>query len=238
MEKSSERPSADTNTRASREQILCGTFSRKERWGLTWRGWLVALSLAIALTVLAGRMIHPFLAPTDRLAARLLVVEGWSPPSTMDRVAAEFRSGNYDQVIFIRPIFDAPDEYESGLSYGKWLAQLLITKGVPESKLATLYPKVAQKDRTYHAALTVRHYLAENHFNLDALNLITTGPHARRSRLLYEKAFAPQVKIGIIAVEEKQYDSRHWWRTSAGVREVIGETIAYLYARLFFRAAA
>src|SRR5215212_427150 len=176
-----------------RDSILCGIFARKARWGLTLRGWLVTLALFLALTIFIGLTIHPFLAPTDRLTARLLVVEGWSPPSTMDHVAAEFRSGNYEQVILVRPIFDAPDEYESGLSYGKWLAQLLVQKGVPESKLATLYPRVAQKDRTYHAALTVKQFIAEHQLNIDSLNLITTGPHARRSRLLYQKAFAPRV---------------------------------------------
>ncbi|HUS09183.1 MAG TPA: hypothetical protein VMZ30_01865 [Pyrinomonadaceae bacterium] len=220
-----------------RNRTLCGMLARKERWGLTWRGWLAAVVLILALTLFVGLTIHPFLAPTERLSARLLVIEGWSPPSTMNDVAAEFRSGNYDQVILVRPLFDAPDDYESGLSYGKWLAQLLITKGVPESNLATLYPKVAQKDRTYHAALAVKAYLAERQLNFDSLNLITTGPHARRSRLLYKKAFAPDVKIGIIALEEREYDSRHWWRTSAGVREVIGQTVAYLYARCFFKPA-
>ena len=27
------------------------------------------------------------------------------------------------------------------------------------------------------------------------------------------------------------YERRHWWRVSEGVREVLGETIAYIYAR-------
>jgi UDP-N-acetyl-D-mannosaminuronate dehydrogenase len=30
------------------------------------------------------------------------------------------------------------------------------------------------------------------------------------------------------------YDSKHWWRYSDGVREGIGESIAYIYARFFF----
>ena len=66
------------------------------------------------------------------------------------------------------------------------------------------------------------------------LDLATLGPHARRSRLLYEKAFGPQVKIGIVALVNREYDPAHWWRTSEGVREVIGEGIAYMYARFLF----
>ena len=66
------------------------------------------------------------------------------------------------------------------------------------------------------------------------LNVATEGPHARRTWLLYEKAFGGDAKIGIIAMQTGAYDPQHWWRYSAGVREVLGETIAYIYARFFF----
>ena len=39
-----------------------------------------------------------------------------------------------------------------------------------------------------------------------------------------------------MALEDGQFDWKHWWRTSLGVRTVIGETIAYAYARLLFEA--
>ena len=38
--------------------------------------------------------------------------------------------------------------------------------------------------------------------------------------------------FGIIAVEDQDYDSKRWWESSDGVRTVIGEMIAYVYARL------
>jgi hypothetical protein len=38
----------------------------------------------------------------------------------------------------------------------------------------------------------------------------------------------------VIAVSNPDYDPKDWWRYSDGVREVIGETIAYIYARCFF----
>jgi hypothetical protein len=58
-------------------------------------------------------------------------------------------------------------------------------------------------------------------------NLITTEPHARGSPLLYN------LKVGIIGLEGRQYDFRHW--CIAGVREIIGQTIANVYARRFFQ---
>ena len=67
-----------------------------------------------------------------------------------------------------------------------------------------------------------------------AFNLLTEAAHARRTRLLYQEAFGEGVKIGIIAVPNPDYDAGHWWRYSEGVREVLGESIAYLYAKFLF----
>ncbi|MGA2556129.1 MAG: hypothetical protein ABSG04_07630, partial [Verrucomicrobiota bacterium] len=58
--------------------------------------------------------------------------------------------------------------------------------------------------------------------------------HARRSRLLFQKACGDDTKVGVIALDDVGYDPTHWWRTSEGVREVVGEGIAYLYARIVF----
>lgn len=215
--------------------ILRGILVRRERWGLTWRGWLLLLGLALASGTFWVIVIHPFLAPTERVPARFLIIEGWSPPSTLKEVVAEFQSGNYEQAILVRPVLEASDQFESGLYYGRWMSQLLVKDGIPEGKLVTLFPNVARKDRTYHSALAVKKWLAEEHLAADTLDVASLGPHARRSRLLYEKAFGNSVRIGIIALHPPRYDPKYWWRTSEGVREVIGESIAYLYARFLFR---
>jgi hypothetical protein len=40
--------------------------------------------------------------------------------------------------------------------------------------------------------------------------------------------------VSIIAVSNPDYNLKQWWRYSDGVREVIGENIAYIYAKFFF----
>ena len=37
--------------------------------------------------------------------------------------------------------------------------------------------------------------------------------------------------LGVIAVPDPDYDARHWWRYSEGVKDVISEGAAYLYAK-------
>jgi hypothetical protein len=156
----------------------------------------------------------------------------------MREAAAEFLSGNYEQAVLVRPILDLSDRYESGRYSGYWLSRLLVSDGLPDGKLTTLFPNVARKDRTYHSALVVKEWAATQHLPIDALNVATPGPHARRSRLLYEKAFGPKVKIGVIALRMPEYDPAHWWQTSDGFREVTGEMIAYVYARIFFHRSS
>jgi len=66
------------------------------------------------------------------------------------------------------------------------------------------------------------------------VQLITEGLHARRSRLMFQRALGKQVQVGVSAIGGRDYDPEHWWRYSAGVRGVIGETVAYLYAVVLF----
>jgi len=73
---------------------------------------------------------------------------------------------------------------------------------------------------------------------VDNINVLTEGAHARRTRLLYQKAFGRNVTVGIIAVSNPDYDPKQWWRYSDGVREVTGERIAYIYAKFFFFPSA
>ena len=217
-----------------RKIILGGIIDRKERWGLTWRGGFLLAGLVLFLGISMVQLIHPFLAPTVRVPARLLVIEGWSPPITMKQAAAEFHTGGYEQAVLVRPILDVGDKYESGRYSADWMARLLVQDGIPDDKLTTLCPDIAHKDRTYHSALAVKEWMEAQHLSLNSLDVATEGAHARRSWLLYEKAFGPDMRVGIVAMQIPDYDPKHWWRTSAGVREVIGESIAYIYAKFLF----
>ena len=73
---------------------------------------------------------------------------------------------------------------------------------------------------------------------LRSFNVLTLGVHARRSRLLFRKAFGSDLPIGVIAVQNREYDPVRWWSSSEGAKEVISEGVAYLYARFFFSPMA
>ena len=94
--------------------------------------------------------------------------------------------------------------------------------------------RVIARERTYSSAVALRDWVRDHNLPIHSFNVITEDSHARRTQLLYKEAFGKNVTIGIIAVSNPDYDPKDWWRYSDGIREVIGESIAYTYARFFF----
>jgi uncharacterized SAM-binding protein YcdF (DUF218 family) len=213
-------------------------------WGLlkrrsclipTLRGWFVILLVLALFAVLLARTIHPFLALNDSVPGGFLVVEGWAPDKALMRAIAEFRTNHYEKVF----VTGIPIEHGGPLSEYKTYAELgasvLIKLGLETNVVqAVPTPQVIQ-DRTFTSAVAVKKWLREHGIAASKINVFSSGPHARRSRLLYEKAMGKGITIGVIAAPEDDYDPEHWWRSSPGVRTVTGEAIAYLYARILFR---
>jgi len=76
--------------------------------------------------------------------------------------------------------------------------------------------------------------LAQNNIQPKGINVFSSGPHSRRSWMLFKEAIGEEIPVGIIACENREYDPKRWWKTSSGVRIVLDEAIAYLYAKLVF----
>ena len=205
---------------------------RRERWTLTWTGRLLALTVAAVFTVILGRGLCSFLAITSPVGGQFLVVEGWMPNYAYGEAAAQFRKGNYRQVIAVGVTQrDGGIEGDLPELFGE---DALIQFGVPSELVVTVSSEQVYRDRTFHSAMTVKQWLQEQGLRTASIDVVTVGPHARRSRLLYEKALGNEVAVGVISVENRWFDPNHWWRSSEGVRTVVDELIAYLYARIVF----
>jgi uncharacterized SAM-binding protein YcdF (DUF218 family) len=208
---------------------------RKERWGLSWPGKLV-LILALSLGGFGlVRGAYPFLAITRPASTETMVVEGWLPPSVAQQLANRYAARNYQQVVVARGLFKGRTPYESGEYAGKYMAESLIQLGIPKDRVHLVFFDSVKVDRTYHSALAVKKWSRERGENIDSMELVTLGPHARRSRLLFQRAFGDKTRIGVLSLEDDQYDTEHWWRSSAGVREVPFELLAYIYAKFLFK---
>jgi uncharacterized SAM-binding protein YcdF (DUF218 family) len=216
-------------------QKFWGLLTRKERWSLSWRGRLILSSLGFATAVLLLLNIHPFLSKTHRVSTDVLVVEGWIHEYAIRGAVQEFGRGSYRRIFTTGgPVAGRGhyvNDYQTSASVG---ADLLKNAGVPRKLVQMVPSRVMDRDRTYGSAVALREWLREHNMAVHSFNVITEDTHARRTRLLFEKALGKNVEIGIIAVPNPDYDARHWWLYSEGVKDVVSESVAYFYASLFF----
>ena len=149
--------------------------------------------------------------------------------------AEEFNSHFYHRVFTtggpVAGIGGYVNDYQTAASVG---AGLLKKAGIPAEHVQMVPSHVIGRDRTYSSAIALRDWLREHDVEVRSLNIVTEGAHARRTRLLFEKALGPGVAVGVIAASSPDFNAKRWWRYSEGVEDVIDQSVAYVYARFFF----
>jgi hypothetical protein len=209
-----------------------GFLRRRECVVPTWRGWLVLLLVGAALIVYIIRGAYSFLAINDPVYNGALVVEGWLPDYALQQAITEFKRDHYSKIF----VTGGPVEHGSPLSEYETFAErgaaTLLRFGLATNAVQAVPAPKVRVDRTYASAVALKNWLDEHGVTATNFNVVSLGPHSRRSRLLFEKALGNGYRVGVTAVEDEDYDAKRWWQSAEGVRTVIGETIAYCYARL------
>ena len=206
---------------------------RKEQWSLTVYGWLFTLILILVLILFTVTNIYPFLAVNAPISADVLVVEGWIPDYAIKGAIAEFKRGHYRQVITTGTPVSKGYYLAEYKNFAELTAATFIALGFDNNHLVAIPTPYTLKNRTYASAVAVRQWLSTSDLTVKSINLYTSGPHARRSWIIFKSALTPTIKVGVIAAEPQEYNFKAWWQSSEGVRTVIGEAIAYIYARFF-----
>jgi hypothetical protein len=217
------------------ERRFWGLLRRRQCLVPTWRGWL-ALALGLSLGVLGiGRNLYRFLAVTKPVPGGLLVIEGWAPDYAMEAAIVEFKAHRYDRLMVIGGPLDNGAPLSEYRTFAEMGAAVLVRLGMSTNVVQAVPAPLVRQDRTFAAGAALRDWLRIHGTVPAKVNLISVGPHARRSRMMLQKVFGKQVAVGIVSLPSREFDPAHWWRSSAGFRSVIDETIAYAYARVLFR---
>ncbi len=215
-----------------------GLIKRKERWGLTACGWVVMILAVIAGAGIAVVTIHPFLAVTQPVRCDILAVEGWLPDYALEKAIDEFNSNGYRLLVTTGLPLSRGFYLSEYKTCPEMAAATLKRLGFDRRLIAVVPALHVRKDGTYASAVSLREWLLDPGLSVKSLDICSLGPHTRRTRLLFKKALGGDIDVGIISFESQDYEPRVWWKTSKGVRAVIDETIAYLYARFFFYPTA
>ena len=198
-------------------------FHRREMLVPTRAGWLVLLALGAASSFAFVRGLYPLLAPNAPVGHGLLVVEGWAGASAFDDAAARFRRGGYSQIVTTGGPIEPDEPFASHGTWAEHAAIELRERGIPDASMQIVSAPASARDRTFLSAVMVRDWIAARGESVASLDVISLGPHGRRSRVLYRSAFGDDVAIGIVSAPSSEYDPPHWWRTSEGTKSVITE---------------
>ena len=236
IERLSSRPPTITSARPlTSDRRLLGLITRRERWGPSCKGWLVIGLAVIGMAGLLTYAAYPFLAVTHRVNADTLVVEGWVHPYAIRAAVNELQALHYKRVFTtggpVAGMGGYTNDYNTSATQA---AAQLKAEGLSADLIQPVPARISERDRTYSAARALDAWFTDHDSSVHAINVLTQDVHARRTRLLFERALGERTTVGIIAVPNPDYDARHWWRYSEGVRDVISEAIAYLYARFVF----
>lgn len=206
----------------------------------------VAVPTRLGLAILTGLLALPalvwfrygeaFLSLTERVPAKILVVEGWVGPEGIRASKLEFERGGYDLIVTSG---GNPDPYSEenwqreGWTYAEGAFHQLVRAGVPAERIIAAPAKVTDTARTYESALTVKAALGKLGIVPQSINIFSFGPHARRSKIVYEKACGPATQVGVIAWVPRAYGSGPWWRSSERSIELLVQTVGFFYEVLF-----
>jgi hypothetical protein len=217
-----------------RTTACCGLLRRRECLVPTWRGWALLIAGGTLLAIVVLLTAYPFLAANDPQSGGALVLEGWAPDYAIEAAIAELHEHHYDKLYVTGGPLEKGAPLSEYKTYAEFTAATLLKLGLSTNEVQAVPAELVRRDRTYNSAVFLRKWLGEHGGMPAKLTVLTIGAHARRSRLMFEKALGNGVAVGVIAMPDREYDPNHWWRSSAGVRTVVAEMMAYGYARFLF----
>jgi len=215
--------------------LLGGLCQRRVCLLPTWRGWILILLVVSLLLTVASRRLCAFLTVNKPVPGGVLVIEGWVPPYVARLAIEEFHRHSYAGVYVTgQPMTEGDAYFPEYDNMANLTAAKVVKMGLPSGSVHAVPAPAVGRDRTYTMAVALKQRLEADRVSTAQLNVFSLGPHARRSRLLYEHAFGPHSRIGMVGVTASDFDPDRWWTTSYGFRMVVDEFIAYLYARFLF----
>jgi hypothetical protein len=215
-------------------------FRRRTIWLPTLSGTLLIVAIAAAVIVAAARSAGEYLFVNepahgrDGHGARLLVVEGWLDEDALVAAAAAFRQGRYERIVTSGGPIESWREGQTATNYAERAADYLRRYGLADVPVAAASAPASTQDRTFLSAVVVRDWIQREGLRPEAIDVYSSGVHARRSRMVYRLAFAPSVEVGMLAATPRNYDLEHWWQTSQGTKSVLDETLSLAWTACCF----
>ncbi|WP_138499693.1 ElyC/SanA/YdcF family protein [Nostoc sp. PA-18-2419] len=221
-------------TKKSRRQKIPNIklIKRQQMWTLTAPGWAIAIAVVAYLMFLSITHVHSYLAVTSPIkSAEILVVEGWLPDYAIEQALIEFKNGSYRQIITTGGSLGKGTYLTGYNNFAEVTAATFNKLGLEAEKVVAVPTPFVVRDRSYASAAEFSRWLSNSNLKVKSINLFSLDVHTRRSWLIFKNLLNPDIRVGVIAGKTQDYDPKKWWDSSQGVRTVLDEIIAYIYAR-------
>lgn len=88
--------------------------------------------------------------------------------------------------------------------------------------------------RTYSCARAFREWYTGSDYNNKPVNILSLGPHTRRTWMIYKKVLGKDNDVGIILVNDKNFNKKNWWKSLTGIKDTIYEMAGCIYILIVF----
>lgn len=143
----------------------------------------------------------------------------------------EVEGVNLHSLVKSMTVKRANGEDQAGLpTFADLTAETLRRTGVPAERIITLPTLDTGESRTWANARMFASRAAQD--GITAVDVISFGIHARRSRVTYRTACGSGVQVGILSVADPETERGKWWRSARGwvkvIKELAGVPTSYL----------
>ena len=232
----SNKPRGQWTKHRVKQKALGGLLEYKPRWGLTMQAWVMVLFFSVLAMSIILFQVHPFLCFSKPLNAEALIIEGWADDIIIEGAVAEFNQGQYQLLITSGGPLGKGTYLSQYKSFAELAAATVLALDVSPEQVVAVPSPFTPKDRTAASARAVKSWIAESPTAIRAVNIYSYDAHTRRSWWIFKSVLEPEIQVGAIAHPSLNFDSTSWFTSSAGVRSVVSEAIAYLYARFIWQA--
>lgn len=175
-----------------------------------------------------------YLSKSSPVNGEFLVLDGQLSDYAIEQAITIFDQNKYKAIIVMGGRLPSGHYITGKKTMAEITYSTFIVLDFDSTDLILVKGQQVLKDRTYTSGLNLKNWFEEQKIQHTGIDILSVGCHAKRSQYLFQKALGNNFKVGVVAINDKGYNIKKWWKTSNGVRSVISEMIAFIYATVFF----
>lgn len=106
-------------------------------------------------------------------------------------------------------------------SHAELASNALVSMGVDSSVIVAVSGRKVRINRTLSSALAFRDWLATANIEVEGINIVTSGTHARRTLMTYNKILDKKYEIGIISLPDYRENASRKYKILKTLRETL-----------------